>query len=145
MVIIRTLTKTFCNEIKLKCLFLGLNKDANFCKTDFVEIEGFLAATILMTIIVLPAIRDYWTHERMYGQKQIKSIFSRNRYRCLLSTIHLVDNETAATDRNSPDFDRLYRVRPMINILNDNFQALYTFGCYGSQANKAWVQAVETM
>ena len=40
----------------------GVAKNANFKETDMVEIDGFLSATLLMSLIVLPMIQDYWAH-----------------------------------------------------------------------------------
>lgn len=94
------------------------------------ELNGFLGATMHMTIIVLPAIRDYWF--RSFQQPHVTRTFKYNRYRQLLSCIHLADNSASTADRLSPDYDKIHHIRPLINILNTNSAENFNFGCHGS-------------
>jgi hypothetical protein len=104
----------------------------NWIDTTESELNGFLGTTMLMSLIVLPSIRDYWTHDNLFGQRQIKKTFKRERYKRLLGCLHLANNEATTNDRNSDDYDKLHHIRPMINIINHNFQHNFNFGCQGT-------------
>jgi hypothetical protein len=50
---------------------------------------------------------------------------TRNRYWDLSRNFHIVDNTLAVTDKNNPKYDPLFKVRPMIDLVNDRCGALY--------------------
>lgn len=96
---------------------------------NIVELEGFLGVTMIMSMIRVPSIEDYWSHDDWFGQKQVKSVFVRRRYRQILSALHLVDKDSQTCIRSSPEYDRLHNTRPMINILKNNFRDSFSLGC----------------
>ena len=106
---------------------------ARIKKPDFtlnaVELQAFLGVTMIMSMIKVPFIEDYWSHDDVFGQKQVKSVFVRKRYREILSKIHLIDTNSPTCNRNSPEYDRLHNTRPMINILKRNFRDCFSLGC----------------
>lgn len=116
---------------------LLLKETINYSRTqreqpDFdlnaVELNGFLGATMIMSMIRVPFIEDYWSQENVFGQIQIKNLFVRRRYREILSSIHLCDKTSPQANRDSDLYDRLHNIRPMIDILNRNFQASFNLG-----------------
>ena len=52
---------------------------------------------------------------------------SRNRYRQILRYIHVVDNTSALT-RTDPNYDRLWKVRPLIDLLPHTCAEMYNPG-----------------
>lgn len=93
------------------------------------EIWGFLGVTMIMSMIHVPFIEDYWSHENWFGQKQVKDVFVRKRYREILSALHLIDKDSPTCNRNSPEYDRLHNIRPIIRILKHNFRENFSLGC----------------
>lgn len=88
----------------------------NFQPTSSAEIKAFLGVMIMMGLHPLPDFELYWSSDRFYNNPDISSTFSLNRFKKLFEN----DNRTAAP-RDSANFDRLHKLRPMINHLNHTF------------------------
>ena len=52
------------------------------------------------------------------------AIFPRDRFWKLWSNLHIADN-TSAPPRDDPGYDKLYKVRPMLDILGAAFHAAH--------------------
>jgi hypothetical protein len=77
-----------------------------------------------MGIIRKPAIRLYWSNNPLYKTAIFGQVIPRNRFQLMLEFFHL--NESAnEPDRNDPNRDRLYKLRPILDLLFDTFQAIY--------------------
>lgn len=50
-----------------------------------------------------------------------------DRFWALLSNIHLADNEKSV-DRDHQDYDKLYKIHPMMTILKQSFQINFSLG-----------------
>lgn len=94
-----------------------------FKRTTNDEVKIFLGINILMGIKRLPSIRDYWSSNEEIRDSYISSLMSRNRFMWILGNLHLNDN-TKQPKKDSPDFDKLYKLRPFLNKL------LYTYKLY---------------
>ena len=84
----------------------------------------FLGMVLAMGILCLPQLEDYWSSNPLLCAKGIVSEMSWRRFRVLLSCLHLADN-SLAIPRGQPGFDKLYKVRPLLNTLVSNTQAAY--------------------
>ena len=51
-----------------------------------------------------------------------------NRFGWLLGNIHLNDN-SLMPDRNSPTYDKLFKVRPFLNMMQENFEKYFNPNC----------------
>jgi hypothetical protein len=49
---------------------------------------------------------------------------SRNRFITLLQNLHLNDN-SRVPDRRSANFDKLYKIRPLLETIKENSQKAY--------------------
>lgn len=72
-----------------------------------------------MGLVKLPQINLYWSKDRAFGQSFPATVMRRNRFELLLRMIHFANNETA--DKS----DRIFKIVPLINVLNDNFKKFY--------------------
>ncbi len=90
-----------------------------------VELMAYVGLNIAMGIVSLPALRDYWTKDPVVGHPWFRSVMSRNRFMQIHRYFHLVDN-TKAPARSSPNYDKLWKIRPMLEILHENCQELYS-------------------
>ena len=68
----------------------------------------------------LPSWKDYWRNDQHLSVPFISDVMPRNRFLQILSNIHVNDN-TAVPNGNT---DRLYKLHPLINTLNNNFTKL---------------------
>lgn len=92
--------------------------------TNAREIEIFIGINFLMALKKQPSYRDYWSTDSFYTDHAISNAMSFNRFSWLLSHIHINDNSTAKP-RNDPEFDKLHKVRPFLDHLQNKFKSLY--------------------
>lgn len=88
-----------------------------------VEMKAFLGFLILMAINHLPALDDYWKRDPLMHYAPVADRISRERFRDLSCYLHFVDNHTLVP-RGSPGYDRLGKVRPLINHVTVKFAEL---------------------
>ena len=91
--------------------------------TTRAEMKKFLALSLLMGIVRKPAISDYWSTSPFLKGSVFNSVMPRNRYQTILRFLHFADN--SQYDPNDPDRDRLYKVRPLVDLLVSKFKAVY--------------------
>lgn len=80
------------------------------------KIRSFLGLCILMGLKKLPALEDYWTSSNLLGCPELVYRWPYRKFRAMLSTFHLNDNSKAPLSINA-SFDRLYKVRPLLDMI----------------------------
>lgn len=95
-----------------------------YTPTSTDEVKLFLGINLLMGIKVLPSYRDYWSTDNDLNDPYISKLMVVNRFGWMLSHLHL-NNNALLPNRQQPDFDKLYKVRPFIDALRKNFQKHY--------------------
>lgn len=95
-------------------------KQRNIKPISKEEFYGFLGLNMLFSYHRLPRIRNYWSSDIDYSVSVVPDTLTRNRYFQILGNLHINDNE-AIPKQNT---DRLYKIRPLIDKLNKNFQSL---------------------
>ncbi|KAK7095548.1 hypothetical protein V1264_006938 [Littorina saxatilis] len=91
---------------------------------DAAEMKQFLALVLLMGIVRLPAIELYWSRKVLYRIPVFSSVMTRNRFQIILQFLHFHDN-TKMPLPNDPEYDRLYKIRPVLDHLHERFQEVY--------------------
>lgn len=89
---------------------------ANFHPVTLVELKAFLAVNIIMGMVRLPTIDSYWSSDDFFGNVGIKKVMPRNRFREISSFLHFNDS-TQEVARGTPGYDRLFKVRPVLNYV----------------------------
>ena len=74
------------------------------------EIKKFFGICVLIGIIELPAIDDYWKLKTRIPQ--VAEIMSRDRFKLIRSLIHFNNNDEVAENT-----DRFYKIRPVIDYV----------------------------
>lgn len=72
----------------------------------------------MMGIKKLPSYKDYWSSRPDLRDHFIASATSRNRFSWLLGNINLNDNNLQLK-KDDPKFDKLYKVRPLLETLSE--------------------------
>ncbi|KAG1682704.1 PiggyBac transposable element-derived protein 3 [Nymphon striatum] len=85
------------------------------------EFLSFLGINMLMGYHNLPSWRNYWSTAADLHVDIVKDTMSRNRFGEILSNLHANDNSI----RPNECADKLYKLRPFIDQLNNNFKLLY--------------------
>ena len=82
------------------------------------ELLSFLGINIVMGYNPMHAIVDYWRDGDDLGVPCIKKTMARERFLTILRNLHLNDNSKIDPSAK----DKLYKVRPLVEALNANFQ-----------------------
>lgn len=85
------------------------------------ELLTFIGMNLLMGYHKLPSWRHYWSTSPDLGVPIVSNAMSRNRFDAILSNIHVNDNAQIPVNNT----DKLYKIRPMIDTLNETFSRYY--------------------
>jgi len=70
-----------------------------------------------MGLVSTPRYKMYWSRELHFPA--IADVMSRNKFEELTKYIHFKDNSQTVTNRDDNNYDRFYKVRPLLNMLHD--------------------------
>ncbi|CAF3014252.1 unnamed protein product [Rotaria sp. Silwood2] len=99
---------------------------ANFSRTSYSHTIPWVDTTInemytfLATVMLMPhskknCICDYWSTNHLISTPIFAELFTRDRFRALLTNLHFNDNQNEIVE------DSLYKVRPIIDELKRKF------------------------
>lgn len=88
---------------------------------DGREFKAFLGILIIMGYHVLPSIDLYWSSDPDFRVNEIASTMTAKRFKQILRCLHLNDN-TQCPARTSPEFDKLFKLRPLLTLINQACQ-----------------------
>ena len=91
------------------------------------ELKAYMGFSIFMGIVKLPSIENYWRRDVQFHYSPIASKISRDRFRDIRRYLHFTDNTTLPTP-GTPGSDRLAKVRPLFNKINERCSAAYNLG-----------------
>eukprot|EP00106_Octopus_bimaculoides_P021979 XP_014789421.1 PREDICTED: piggyBac transposable element-derived protein 4-like [Octopus bimaculoides] len=82
---------------------------------------------IMFGVKQLPRLWNYWSPNVRYDDPYILSIMSKTRYLKISQYLYLADSANAP-NKNDPNYDPLLKVRPVINLLVNNYKTVYLPG-----------------
>ena len=103
---------------------MGPEKYADWTKVTPEEINAFFGFMILMGLVQLPALSDYWSKDDTFRYGKIADRITRDRFLDIMRYIHFVDN-TTLPKHGQEGYNKLGKVQPIIDIINKQFQTLY--------------------
>ena len=103
---------------------MGQEKYDSWEKITVDEFTAFLGFMLLVGIVRLPSIADYWKRDEIFHYAPVARRISRNRFFELQRYLHFADNSTLATP-GTPGYNRLGKIQPVIDRLLERFQAIY--------------------
>lgn len=89
------------------------------------ELLAWFGILILMGLKEFPHIRCYWAKKPFYNCPVISEVMTRRRFEAIIRCVHLVNNEDVVTDKSSPEFDKIAKVRWLCESFATLSQALY--------------------
>ncbi|CAN2391880.1 RING [Pristimantis euphronides] len=92
---------------------------------DAVELRKFWGLTLYMGLVKKPTIRAYWSTDLLYHTSLFRVVMPRTRYEAIQKFIHYNDNSQCPS-RDDPQYDRLYKIRPVLEHFNAKFAQAYT-------------------
>ena len=91
------------------------------------ELCAYFGFMMLMGLVKLPSIYDYWQKDLVYHYSPIADRISRKRFFDIHRFIHFANNATLSAPGSS-DYDKLGKIRPILTSLTDRFSAIYEPG-----------------
>ena len=91
--------------------------------TNNQEMWKFLGIIIEMGLVQMPKLKYYWSSSQLYRLDIIRNSMSRERFELLLKFWHFTNNN----NKNSGQ-DRLFKVRPLLDLLKERFTSVYMPG-----------------
>ena len=105
----------------------AMSRVHQWVETNNAEMKTFLGLTMLMGIVRKPTVPMYWSKDPLYSTPLYSQVMSRNRYQLLLKFLHLNDNDTMLP-KSHPNYDRLHKIRPLLDYFSNKFESVYTPG-----------------
>ena len=91
----------------------------NWTDVNASDIKIFLAHVIVMGLVRKSMISKYWRHNSFGSTPFFGIHLTRPQFERILVNLHVNDNTRANTDP-------LYKIRPMVDIIDWNFLHVYT-------------------
>jgi hypothetical protein len=110
------------NKYAKECM--GADKYSRWSDVSAEELKAYLGLCIMMGVVNLPSFDDYWSKDQMLHYTPIAKRIARNRFKDIFRYLHFVDNSTLAP-RGDPSYDRLGKIRPLLDYLGQQFRVLY--------------------
>ena len=103
---------------------MGAERYSTWEKVTVDELRAYFGFSILMGLVQLPAINDYWRRDLYFHYSPIADRISRDRFRDIHRYLHFTDNSTLPV-RGEPGYDCLGKVRPVMTALQELFLDKY--------------------
>ncbi|XP_049855114.1 piggyBac transposable element-derived protein 3-like [Schistocerca gregaria] len=89
--------------------------------TNVREIEKYIGINIPAGVVKMPSYRMYWAEASRFSS--IADSMPRNWFDKLRNYLHVNDN-TKMKQREGPDYDKLFRVRPLVDKIKQGFSII---------------------
>ena len=110
------------NKFALECM--GGERFAQWSQVTVPELQAYIGFMVLMGIVHLPSIYDYWKKDEVFHYSPVASRISRDRFFELHKYLHFADNSTLPPPGN-PGYSKLGKIQHIINKLGESFYATY--------------------
>ena len=67
-------------------------------------------------------MKSYWSVDEQLGNSMIQKALTRARYLEILQNIHFSDNHKELSPKESEEYDRAWKLRPLLDHLGKHFQ-----------------------
>ena len=80
------------NQYALECM--GIENFGKWTQVTVEELQAYMGFMILMEIVHLPSIYDYWKKDEVYHYSPVASRITRDRFFELYRYLHFADNSS---------------------------------------------------
>jgi hypothetical protein len=92
---------------------------------DREELLCWFGILVLMGLKEQPSIRTYWSPRLFYNCALISRALTRRRFEAITRCVHLVNNDTLVQDPTNPAYDKIGKVRWLLERFTSIAQSLY--------------------
>ena len=86
------------------------------------EFCAFLGVNLLIGINKLPNMKGCWSVDEGLGNSLLQKAMTRARFIEILQNIHFADNHKELLRKESEEYDRAWKLRPLFDHLGKHFQ-----------------------
>ena len=117
-----------------KYLYLFLISDLNVSEKSRItkwtevnecDVKIFLAHILGMGLTRKSNMEKYWSQERIVNTPWFGKYMSKNTFQLMMANLHINDNSKQPGSQ-SPLYDPLYKVRPLIDLTSKKFKEVYS-------------------
>jgi hypothetical protein len=91
------------------------------------EFRAYLSISLLMGIKKLPSTRHYWVrNDPLLHCPEISGIMTHDRFEQITRCLHIANAPSNATDHSSPTYEKLHKLRWMIDEVRTRFKAMWS-------------------
>ena len=98
--------------------------EPSWYETTCEEMRAFVALNVLFGIKALPEMRLHWSKDPFLGVRTIQKIMTRNHFKKICQYLHL-NNRENMLPREDPDYDKLFKVQPLLESVSVTFCGEY--------------------
>ncbi|KAJ8359724.1 hypothetical protein SKAU_G00162490 [Synaphobranchus kaupii] len=125
----QSVMQTLCSNTNNKAQQrLEQGKKAHWIPLEPGELYRYFGMLISMGLVRCPETRDYWSRGRCYGLPFPRTVFSRTRFEAISWALHISDPDLDRQNdalRGTDGYDRLFRLRPLIDDVVAACRAFY--------------------
>ena len=92
------------------------------------EMKKFIGIMLFMGIVYKPSIHMYWSIDELYATPVFSELMPRDRFRLIMKFFHINDNDNPDYNPHAEDRDRLYKIRPFLDMIHQRFRNVYSPG-----------------
>ena len=92
---------------------------SGWCPVTRVEMQSFLGLYFLKELGKKQQLQQYWSTDPLISTPIFSTVMCRKRFQAIMALLHFTNN--MAADKA----DKLYKVRPLIDVLVKNFRTVY--------------------
>ena len=111
-------------------MYAGEMMGERFAQWQLYTVEqlcAYFGFMILLGIVQLPTLSDYWKKDEVFHCSALAKRISRDHFLDLHRYFHCVDNSTLQPPW-SPGYEKLGKVRPIVNMISDCLAKIYLPG-----------------
>lgn len=105
-------------------LYAQQNQSEKWTDLTADELRAYIGCHVIMGIHKLPNLKCYWSSDPMLRVDVIADTMTAKRFEKITQNLHLNDNENLLP-KTHPDYDKLHKLRPLLDILNENIEKVY--------------------
>ena len=94
--------------------------------TNETELKAYVALIIAMGLCSKPTVASYWSNYWL-TKTQFADVMPRNRFELLSTFLHFNNNEKQS-ERGSPGYNPLFKIQPILDIVDPLYESVYTPG-----------------
>ena len=93
-------------------------------KVSICELEAFFGFMMLMGLVKMPSIRDYWKKDNVFHYIPIASRIPRVRFFEIQKYLHFTDN-SRLPQTGTPGYNKLGKIETILNMITERFESVY--------------------